>query len=277
MKILVMLLFMYVTMLALLLLMENHIIFIPSRDLWTTPERAGVPFEDVFLTTADGVKIHGWWLPAAGAHESVLFLHGNAGNIADRLENAIRLTRLGLSVLLVDYRGYGRSEGSPNEEGIYKDAEAAYAHLLERTGQRPESIVLFGRSLGSGPAVDLATRRPCKALIIESAFCSTRAMARSILLYRPFAPFIPDRFQSLAKIRNVRCPVMVVHGSRDEMIPLSHGQALFEAAPGPKRFYTLEGATHNDWYQRDPAGYFAAWAEFLGLPQAGARAAAVRP
>jgi fermentation-respiration switch protein FrsA (DUF1100 family) len=264
----------YVLMLVLLLLLENRIIFLPSREHVLTPAAAGVAHEDVTLTTSDGIRIHAWYLPAAPAAGAtpagapplgtVLFLHGNAGNISHRLENGIHLTRLGLAVLLVDYRGYGRSEGSPDEAGVYRDADAAYDYLMRRPDASPDRLVIFGRSLGAGPAVDLAVRRRCRALVIESAFCSTRALARELFPYSLFAPFIPDRFRSLAKIRNLACPLLVVHGTRDEIIPYRHGRALYEAAPDPKRFLDLEGAYHNDWYHGNPERYFAAWRELLG-------------
>ncbi|MBI4861762.1 MAG: alpha/beta hydrolase [Candidatus Riflebacteria bacterium] len=253
----------YVICLVLLLALENKIIFIPSRDLWTTPDKRDATFEDVHLTTSDGVKIHGWYLPAREPRATVLFLHGNAGNIADRLDNGIKLTQIGLNVLLIDYRGYGKSEGTPSEQGIYRDADAAYDHLLSRPGMSAKKLVLFGRSLGSGAATDLASRRECGALVIESALCSTRALARDIPIYALFLPFIPDRLRSLEKIRLVRCPVLVIHGTRDSIIPLDHGQRIFQAANEPKEFYELKGADHNDWYQNDPEGYFTNWSRFL--------------
>lgn len=258
---------MYAFTVVLLLALENSIIFLPSRALWTTPAKEGVPHDEVWLRTSDGVKLHAWLLhgqrPAGTPARTVLFLHGNAGNIADRLENGILLTRQGLDVLLLEYRGYGLSEGSPTEEGVCRDADAAYDYLLTRPGTSAKNLVLFGRSLGSGPAVDLAARRPCGALVIESPFCSTRALARDIPVYLPFSPFLPDRFRSLEKIKQVKCPILVIHGSADEVIPYSHGKRLFEAAPEPKRFHVLTGAHHNDWYQRDPETYFRVWREFL--------------
>ena len=259
----------YLTALVLLLIFEYRIIFIPSRGLDYTPKDARIPYEEVFLTTSDGVKIHGWWLPAGSRGKTVLHFHGNAGNIAGRLDWAVRLTRIGLNVFLLDYRGYGKSEGSPSEEGVYLDAVAAWEHLTTKRGVSPSDLIISGQSLGGGPAVELASKKPCAGLVIESTFCSTRSLARDIPAYALFLPFVPDRFRSLEKIGRLTVPVLVVHGDKDGLIPIDHGRRLFEAAREPKTFYVLKGADHNDWYQLDPDGYFSTWTRFVNrLPDA---------
>lgn len=253
----------YLLMVLALRAVENRIIFLPDREYRATPAGAGVPHKDVWLTTADSVRVHAWLLTRPEPAGAILFLHGNAGNISDRLENGVRLVELGFEVLLLDYRGYGESAGSPTEEGVYRDADAAYDLLLERLGGDARRLVVFGRSLGAGPAVELAARRPVGALAIESAFISTRALARDLFPYSLFAPFIPDRFRNRERIARVACPVLVLHGTRDEIIPFAHGRAVFEAAREPKTFHEIRGARHNDWYTGDPRTYFATWSAFL--------------
>lgn len=253
----------YLVLGALLRLGRHQLVFFPSRPLWPTPQALGVPHDDVTLTTEDGVRLQAWLLHAEKPRATVLFFHGNAGNIGDRLQNGIELTRLGLEVLLVDYRGYGKSEGTPTEEGTYRDATAACEYLARRPSPPPGGLVIFGRSLGAAVAVELATRKPCRALVIESAFTSVKDLARGMFPYNLFLPMIPAMYESLVRIRQISVPTLVIHGSRDEIIPFEHGKALHEACRGPRSFHALEGATHNDWYQSNPVAYFKRWSTFL--------------
>ena len=223
----------------------DRMVFHPTPGGDLEPDALGIEAHEVFLETGDGVRIHGFVLPHDGATRALLFLHGNAGNASHRLSNAELLRRLGATVLLLDYRGYGRSEGRPTETGVYHDARAGLAHLTGELGFPEERVVVFGRSLGGAVAVDLARGRPLAGVILESTFPSLRAMARSIVGIG-LAPITRGRFDSRAKIDAVDAPLLFFHGDRDGIVPHALGRALYEAAPEPKSFTTLRGAGHND-------------------------------
>lgn len=252
---------------GLLLLFETRFIYFPSRAHEATPAGLGLPSEEVLFTAEDGVRLHGWFLPVRGARWTVLLSHGNAGNISHRLDRTLFLqTRLGASVLLYDYRGYGRSEGSPDEPGTYRDARAAYRYLVERRRVPPERLVLFGESLGSAVSLDLALAHPAAALILEAPFTSVPAMARTTIFF-PLAPFVRTRYDNLEKVGRLRMPLLVLQGDHDEVVPFAQGRRLFEAAPGPKRFFAIPGAGHNDTFLVGGDAYWQAIADFLaGLP-----------
>jgi fermentation-respiration switch protein FrsA (DUF1100 family) len=252
---------------GLLLLFETRFIYFPSRAHEATPAGLGLPSEEVLFTAEDGVRLHGWFLPVRGARWTVLLSHGNAGNISHRLDRTLFLqTRLGASVLLYDYRGYGRSEGSPDEPGTYRDARAAYRYLVERRRVPPERLVLFGESLGSAVSLDLALAHPAVALILEAPFTSVPAMARTTIFF-PLAPFVRTRYDNLEKVGRLRMPLLVLQGDHDEVVPFAQGRRLFEAAPGPKRFFAIPGAGHNDTFLVGGDAYWQAIADFLaGLP-----------
>ena len=252
---------------GLLLLFETRFIYFPSRAHEATPAGLGIPSEEVRLTAEDGVRLHGWFLPVQGARWTVLLSHGNAGNISHRLDRTLFLqTRLGASVLLYDYRGYGSSEGSPDEPGTYRDARAAYRYLVEQKQVPPERLVLFGESLGSAVSLDLALAHPAAALILEAPFTSVPAMARTTIFF-PLAPFVRTRYDNLEKVGRLRMPLLVLQGDHDEVVPFAQGRRLFEAAPGPKRFFAIPGAGHNDTFLVGGDAYWQAIADFLaGLP-----------
>ncbi|MCP5057498.1 MAG: alpha/beta hydrolase [bacterium] len=239
----------------------DGMIFQPTSGVDLRPEQVGLSGEDVFLEAADGVRIHGFWLPAEGATRALLFLHGNAGNASHRLPNAAELVALGTSVLLLDYRGYGLSDGSPSEAGVYADARAGLGYLIEERGIPEDRIVVFGRSVGGAVAVDLVQDRAIAGLILESTFTSVSAMARSLLPLA--APFVRGHFDSESKIARLRAPLLFFHGDRDEIVPYGLGRQLFEAAPGPKAFETIEGAGHNDTTTIGGRPYFERIGRFL--------------
>jgi fermentation-respiration switch protein FrsA (DUF1100 family) len=248
---------------ALLLLFERRLIYFPTSALEATPTALGLAHEELSLRAEDGVRLHGWFLPVKDARGSVLVCHGNAGNVSHRLDRAIFLqSRLGLDVLLFDYRGYGRSQGRPDEEGTYRDARAAYRWLREH-GYGENSIVIFGESLGSAVALDLALSSPARALVLESPFTSIPEMARAVYPFLPVWPLVRTRYDNLAKIGRLRMPLLVLHGDRDDVVPFAQGRRLFEAAPEPKRFFAIPGASHNDTYLVGGEGYWRAFAEFL--------------
>jgi hypothetical protein len=251
------------------LLFEKQLIYFPMPDHDVTPAALGLPHEDLELRAEDGVRLHGWFLPVKGSRRAVLVCHGNAGNVSHRLDRAMLMqSRLGVDVLLFDYRGYGRSEGSPDEEGTYRDARAAYRWLREH-GQGPERIVLFGESLGSAVAVELALGAEARALVLESPFTSVPDMARAVYWFLPVWPLVRTRYDTLAKAPRLRLPLFVLHGDRDEIVPFSQGRRVFEAAPEPKRFYAIPGASHNDTYFVGGEPYWRALGEFFeGLDRA---------
>ena len=250
---------------ALLLLFETRFIYFPSRAHEVTPKSLGLAFEDLTLTADDGVRLHAWYLPVPNPRWTVLVSHGNGGNVSHRLDRALLLqARLGASVLLYDYRGYGRSEGSPDEAGTYRDARAAYQWLVRHGKTRVDRLVLFGESLGSAVALDLALSKPAAALVLESPFTSVPDMARTTI-FLPLAPLVRTRYDNLAKVVRLRIPLLVLHGDHDGVVPFALGRRLFEAAPEPKRFYAIPGADHNDTYLVGGEAYWKAVASFLEI------------
>lgn len=226
--------------------LEYRSIFYPSRKILATPADIGLSFEDVYLKTQDGITIHGWFVPSTGAKATLIFLHGNAGNIGDRLEKIQIFQGLGLNVFIIDYRGYGKSEGRPTEAGIYKDALAAYDHLLSRRDVDPKRVIAYGASLGGTAAVDLATKRRLYALIVDSSFTNAVDMAKRIY------PFIPSflvgiKMDNIGKIKTITIPKLFIHSKDDEIVPLELGRRLFEAAAPPKEFLEITGG-HNEGY-----------------------------
>lgn len=228
--------------------------------LWHLQEHFGA--EDVWMTTSDGVRIHGWKLRAQpGAEWITLYLHGNAGNLTHRVDHMEMIPKAGSDLLLIDYRGYGKSEGKPTEEGIYRDAEAAYEYLVE-AGYRPERLVIYGESLGTAAAVDLASRRDCAGVVLEAPFPSAAAVASRVLpLLGPLAA--RGRLETAKKLEKVKAPVLVIHGTRDQVIDYELGRAVFESAPGPKQFWSVEGAQHSDILEVAGERYIARLREFL--------------
>jgi len=246
--------------------LENHLLYFPTRAVASTPASYGLPFEDLSLTAEDGVRLRGWRIHGAGRgseSRALLFFHGNAGNVGDRLDRArILVQRLGLDVFLVDYRGYGASEGSPSEGGLYRDARAIHRAARER-GFAPERIVVFGESLGAAVAVDLAGSEACAGLILETPFLSIAAMARA---HYPFVPgfLVRSRFDNAAKISSIRAPKLFLVAERDAVAPADQGRRLYELAPPPKTLYVIPGAGHNDTYATGGEAYWREWEKFLG-------------
>jgi fermentation-respiration switch protein FrsA (DUF1100 family) len=269
-------------LLGYVMLFEDSFIYFPSKypeGAWTLePPRARegqivAQVEDVQLTAADGVRLHGWYCTprigrAGGALEPVearatlLYLHGNGGNISHRYDFLEELVRLPVNVLIIDYRGYGKSEGRPSEEGLYMDARAAWEHLTTARGIPPARIVIFGKSLGGAVAIDLATKVEACGLIVQSSFTSVADMAREVLPFVP--PFvIRTKMDSLSKIASVSCPKLFVHSQADEIVPYRLGRRLFDAARPPKQFYEVKGAPHNLTNTIGGAPYYEALRAFI--------------
>jgi uncharacterized protein len=238
---------------GLLYYLANRALYYPSKypeGSWELQRAAGA--SDAWMETSDGVKIHGWWVHRDGSPLATLFLHGNAGNITDRTRRIQEIVAAGSSVLMLDYRGYGKSSGRPSEQGLYRDSEAGFAYLLGK-GYRAEQIIVHGESLGTAVAIDLASRRPCAGLILEAPFTSASDVAGTVV---PFVgPLLIRSYNSLPKIRSIHVPELFMHGDRDEVIPLQLGQELFAAAEGSKTFWLIPGAGHNDILETGGAEY----------------------
>lgn len=255
----------YVLLAIALYLFQERMIFlrgVPGRDLEATPRLLGLDYRDVRLETADNVALHGWYVPADERRGVLLFLHGNAGNISHRLDSIAIFNSLGLDVLIIDYRGYGRSQGKPSEQGVYLDAEAAWRYLVEDRSEDPATILVFGRSMGGAIAAWLSSRHEAAGLIIESCFTSALDMAQQLYPFMPVRLLARIRFPAAEFVARSRNPVLVVHSSHDEIIPFAMGQSLFATAPEPKRFLAISG-DHNSGFLIDRDRYHAGLAGFI--------------
>lgn len=259
----------FVMVLAVLRAFENKFIFFPPRYPEGFPARGNYPadLEEVWISTEDGVRLNAWFRANPASSKVLLWLHGNATNIGRQMEELEAYSRLGINILALDYRGYGKSEGSPDEAGVYRDAEAAYRYLTEQRRWVPENIIVYGHSLGGAVAVDLASRHPCGGLIVESSFTSVGEMAR-MMFHLPLIEYLPrSRFDSLTKIARVRAPILVIHGTRDPTIPFSMGKRLFDAAPEPKWFLPVEGGEHNSIFIEGGERYWKTLQDFVNGEQ----------
>lgn len=250
-------------------LFENRMIFPAPRypSGFVQPKYKELEVEEVWLTASDGVVLNGRYFRHAGSSKVLLFFHGNAENVGTSLERIKVLYSLGLSIFIVDYRGYGKSDGSPDEAGVYRDAEAAYRFLVAERRFDPRDIVIHGQSLGGAVAIDLASRYDCGGLIAESTFTSARDMARRAFWIPLFAYVPKSQFKSISKIAHVNSPVLIIHGRRDELIPFSMGEALYGAAPGPKTLAPLDSAGHNDILLVEREAYLRSLQTFLASLQ----------
>src|SRR3989338_1951271 len=239
----------YIGFALVLYFFQSHLVFYPEagREIIAAPSHVGLPYKDVLLTTDDGLSLHGWFIPAAEARGTVLFLHGNAGNISHRIDTLQMFHRLGYSTLIFDYRGYGNSGGTPSEQGTYRDAEAAWRHLIEQRHTPSCRIVLFGESLGGAVAAWLAVREKPAALVIAYGFTSVPDFAQQLYPYLPARWLARIRYDTRESLRSVAAPVLIAHSPEDEIIPFEQGRALFAAANPPKLFLELAGG-HNDGF-----------------------------
>ena len=229
-------------------LLHQKLVFRPEKypvGIWN-PEQLGIDVTDVWFRAQDGVDLHGWWIPHKRPLATVLFCHGNSGNIAQQLTTLRNFKRLGVSVLAFDYRGYGRSSGSPSETGLYLDVRAAYRYLMEDLDQEARHVVLFGHSLGGAIAIDAALDCPVAALVIQSTFTHLRDAAKSKLSGTPFHYAARDEFRSVEKIGHLRMPKLFIHGDSDGVLPLEYSQRLFDAARQPKKLLVVPSAGHNE-------------------------------
>ncbi len=248
--------------LLMLYALQARLIYFPTRAIEATPDQIGLPYEEVWFPATDGVRLHGWLVPAAQARGLVLFFHGNAGNISHRLESILTFHRLGFDTFIFDYRGYGRSEGRPSEAGTYRDAEGAWRYLVEERAVPPEQVVFFGRSLGGAVAVWLARPHPPRALILESTFTSIPDLGAELYPFLPVRLLARVRYDNRALLPQVRSPVLIVHSREDDIIPFQHGRRLWEAAAEPKEFLELSG-THNEGWVISGSHYVEGLRGFL--------------
>jgi uncharacterized protein len=254
----------YVCVLGLVFVFQSRLVFYPQigREIMTTPQAYGLPYEEVEIATEDGERLASWWVPATDARGTVLIFHGNAGNISHRVDYLLMFNRLGYSVLIFDYRGYGTSTGSPSEQGTYRDAAAAWRHLVEQRGVRAGDVVLFGESLGGAVASWLAARRPARALILASSFTSATDLGAQVYWFLPVRMLSRIGYDNMANLKEVRAPVLIAHSREDDIVPFSHGQKLFAAANEPKAFLELRGG-HNDGFIFMRKEWVRALADFL--------------
>jgi len=223
--------------------MERKGIYYPAKEIKLYPSAVNLKFKDVYFTTSDNLKINAWYIPYDKAKFTLLFCHGNAGNIMDRLDKIQVLHNIGLNIFIFDYRGFGKSQGRPVEDGIYLDAQTAYDYLINSLKINPAEIILYGESLGSAVAIDLARAKPVGGLIVEGGFSSGKDMAAKIYPFLPRFVF-SDVFNSLAKIKEIHAPVLFIHGRNDEIVPLKLAYKLYHQANHPKEFVELSG-DHN--------------------------------
>lgn len=244
-----------------LYLSQDRMFFFPTVEMEASPADIGLDFDDISIEVGDSEKIHAWYVPVRTddnadnnrSTPTVLFFHGNGGNISHRLPTIDLAVGLGANIMLLDYRGYGRSSGSPSEDNMYTDAEACYRWLTETKATPPDQIILFGRSLGGAVAIELATRVECAGLIVESSLTSAKAMGNLMFPYFPVGLLLKHKFASIEKIRNVNCPILVAHSKNDDMIPFQMGRALFEKARRPKRMVQIAGLHNERHYMQDPS------------------------
>lgn len=255
----------YVAIMALVYYKQSGLIFYPNtpgRNLVATPENIGLGYEDVEFSTQDGIKLHGWFIANEAARGTLLFFHGNAGNISHRLESISIFHELGLSVFIIDYRGYGQSEGKVSERGTYRDAEAAWEYLTQTRNISADKVIIFGRSLGASIAAWLASKHTPAALILESGFSSVPSMAKRIYPFLPVHWLASFKYDTALYVTKISCPVLVAHSKNDEIIPFAEGLEVFEAAPEAKQFLEMRGG-HNDGFLVSRSTYVTGLGSFI--------------
>lgn len=237
----------YTGMLLLVYFLQDRLLYFPFKDMEVTPAVIRLPFEEVTVTTFDSEKITAWWIPARNERGVLLFCHGNAGNISHRLDSIDIFNRLGLSVLIFDYRGYGTSTGKPTEEGTYHDGEAAWRYLVDVQKKKPEKIILFGESLGGAVAAEIALRHESGGLIIMSSFTSLPELAVRLYPFLPGTLLSKFSYSTIDKVGAINAPKLIIHSPDDEIVPFAMGRELYEKAAQPKQFLQIQGG-HNEGF-----------------------------
>jgi fermentation-respiration switch protein FrsA (DUF1100 family) len=239
----------YAAVVGLVFVFQSRLVYYPDigREMSVTPQAYGLSFEAVEIPTADGERLQAWWVPAERARGTVLLLHGNAGNISHRLDYLLMFNRLGYACLIVDYRGYGRSTGTPSEEGTYRDAEAAWDYLRQARAVRQQDLVIAGESLGAGVATWLAAKVEPRSLLLFSTFTSVNDLGAQIYWFLPVRLISRIGYDNLRNLERIRAPLFLAHSRDDEVVPYAHGQRLFDAAREPKEFLEMRGG-HNEGF-----------------------------
>lgn len=252
----------YGTVVLLMYLLQSQMVYHPQKTITQTPKNVGLPFEDVTFTTEDNVSLHGWYIPADDAEATVLYFHGNAGNISGRLQTIQLLNSLGLNVFIFDYRGYGKSEGHPTEEGTYKDAQAAWDYLVSEKNVKSNDIVIMGRSLGGAVASWLAARNNPAVTVLESTFTSAADLGADLYSWLPVRWMMKFDYKTMENIKQIKSPIFMAHSVDDGVVPYHHGKALFEVAGEPKAFVELRGS-HGSGFWETGEKYRSALEQFL--------------
>ncbi len=238
---------------AIMYALQPGMVFFPTKNISQTPDQWGLKYEDVYLESSNQNKIHGWYLPVKDSKQVLLFFHGNGGNISHRGDSLKIFNRLGLNVLIIDYQGYGKSEGSPGEQKMYDDALVAWNFLITKKKFKPDDIVVFGRSLGGAVAANLAVDVNPRALILESTFSSVKDMAKRLLPVISRIVYSRYEFNTAQKITKNRAPLLVLHSRDDDIIPFELGEKVYQAAGKPKIFIVMAGDHNNGFVQSQPA------------------------
>ncbi len=241
----------YLGICSALLLWQNRLIFLPQEEITQTPQDINLGYEEVWLPVTPAEKIHAWWLPTTTSQTDViLYFHGNSCNIGGRVQHIQKFHRLGFNIFIIDYRGYGRSQGKfPTEKQVYQDAETAWQYLVQQRGIKPHNILLYGHSLGGAIAIDLAANHSeIAGLVIESSFTSMRQMVDYLGKYQIFPVdwLLTHKFDSMSKIRSLQMPLLFIHGTEDRIVPAHMSQTLYQKAVAPKQLWEVVGAKHND-------------------------------
>ena len=237
----------YAAVMAFLYFTQDGMLYLPVKEIEQTPANIGLAYEEVSFKTEDGVSLSAWYVPAENEKGAILFCHGNAGNISHRLDSINIFHSLGLSILIFDYRGYGKSEGRPSEKGTYLDAAAAWDYLVNVRNKLPGKIILFGRSLGGAVAAETALGKNPAGLILESGFTSVPDLGKKYYPWLPVRLLSKFRYSSIDKVASLTCPKLIIHSPEDELVPFEQGQALFKRASSPKEFLQITGG-HNEGF-----------------------------
>lgn len=252
----------YLLLVILMYLLQSQMVYHPQKSISYTPNDVGLSYEDVTFATEDGLDLHGWYVPTANTDLTVLYFHGNAGNISGRMQTIQLLHNLGLNVFIFDYRGYGKSLGRPSEQGTYKDARAAWNYLVSEKALENDQIVIMGRSLGGAVASWLAVLKKPAATILESTFIAAADLGADLYPWLPVRFIIQYDYNTLENIKQIRSPLFIAHSRDDEIVPYDHGKKLFEAANDPKTFVELRGP-HGSGFWETGEKYRTALQEFL--------------
>lgn len=252
----------YLLVLLVIFMMQSKLFYYPQKDIWATPEDVDLQYENVMFHTEDNIALNGWFVPSESAELTVLFFHGNAGNISDRLQTLQMLNELGLNVFIFDYRGYGHSEGHPTEQGTYQDGIAAWNYLTSDRGIADSSIVIMGRSLGGSIASWVSARHHPAAAVIESTFTSAADIGADLYPWLPVRWMIKYEYNTIENLKQIKSPLFMAHSPSDQIVPFHHGRTLFEAANEPKMFVELVGL-HGSGYLETGLKYREGLQEFL--------------